>query len=217
MWPQVRAALVAIHLVIITALALPAPEGGLNRNAWKDPTVQGELQAWAETLNSWGIEVTPPELEEQLWRAANTYMTARGTVLSPVLPYCEYCGTDQGWRMFVAPHRHPTTLHIEIAENGEWRPVYIERDPTHDWRGRQLDSYRFRSVVFRLGWPGYEGEFDRLAHWVARQAATDFPGAERIRVRLVRSRTRSPEEVRSGVNPDSEVARSVELPIGAKP
>jgi hypothetical protein len=217
MWPQIRAALVALHVIVITLLALPAPEGGMDRNAWKNPTVQGELRAWTDSLNACGIDITQPELEDRLWHAANAYMNARGTVLGPLSPYCEYCGTDQSWRMFVAPHRYPTTLHIAIAEGGAWRPAYVERDPRYTWLARQLDSYRFRSVAFRLGWPGYEGEFDRLAHWVARRAANDFPDAGRVRVSLVKSRTRSPEEVRAGAATETEVVLSVELPPGARP
>ena len=33
-WPQIRAALVTLHLVAITLSALPSPEGGLNRATW---------------------------------------------------------------------------------------------------------------------------------------------------------------------------------------
>jgi len=216
MWPQIRAVLIAVHLIVITALALPAPDGGMDRNAWKNPTVQAELQSWTQSLNSCGIDITQPELEDRLWHTASAYMNARGTVLGPFLPYCEYCGTDQSWRMFVAPHRFPTTLHIDVAEGGTWRPVYVERDRRYTWLGRQLDSYRFRSVLFRLGWPGYEGEFDRFAHWVVRQAAKDFPEAGRVRVRLLKSRTRSPEKVRAGAAIETEVALSVELPLGVR-
>ena len=30
MWPHIRAALIALHLIIITLLALPSPEGGMD-------------------------------------------------------------------------------------------------------------------------------------------------------------------------------------------
>ena len=40
------AALVFLHIFAITLIALPAPGGGMNRRAWKEPTVRDELQAW---------------------------------------------------------------------------------------------------------------------------------------------------------------------------
>lgn len=217
MWPQIRAVLITLHIVAITLLAIPAPDGGLDRKAWNNPTVQAELKEWTENLNACGIDLSQQELEDQLWRGSHAYMEVRNEVLGPFLPYYIYCGTFQAWRMFVAPHRYPTALHIEIAEHGVWRPVYVERDPRHGWLGRQLDSHRFRSVVFRFGWPGYEGEFDRFAHWVAHRAAADFPEAQRVRIRLVKSRTRSPQEVRAGQAPETEVVQSIELPLRGEP
>ena len=59
-------------------------------------------------------------------------------MLRPFGRYYAYCGTGQSWRMFVAPHRHPTALHVDVRERGEWRPAYVERDPHHRWLGRVL-------------------------------------------------------------------------------
>ncbi|HZT79797.1 MAG TPA: hypothetical protein VFA26_06235 [Gemmataceae bacterium] len=211
MWfPHLRGLLVALHLLAVTLLALPAPEGGMDRATWKDPTVQDELAAWAGRLDGWGVHVTPPELEDRLWQFSADYMHARETVLRPFGPYYEYCGTYQSWRMFVAPHRYPTRLHIDVHEHGEWRPAYVERDAQHDWLGRQLDSYRFRSAIFRFGWHGYERDYGRFADWVAGHAARDFPDADRVRVRLAKYRTLSPEEVREGREPEVEFVQPVE-------
>jgi hypothetical protein len=212
MWPHVRAGLITAHLIAVTLMAVPAPDGGTDRSAWQDPTVQGELKAWADALGT-----TSPALEDRLWNLTQTYMTARGDVLAPFGWYYAYCGTTQSWRMFVAPHRFPTTLHIDVREGGTWRPVYVERDPRHRWLGRILDSYRFRSVIFRFGWPGYEGEFEAFARWVARRAAADFPDADAVRVRLWKAPTASPAEVRAGTVPAGEFTLSVELPLRSRP
>jgi hypothetical protein len=45
MWPHIRTVLVTLHLIAITLLALPAPEGGMDRQSWQNPTVQEELHA----------------------------------------------------------------------------------------------------------------------------------------------------------------------------
>ncbi|MCI0702625.1 MAG: hypothetical protein L0241_16195 [Planctomycetia bacterium] len=212
MWPHIRAVLITAHLVAVTLMSIPAPDGAFDRNAWKDPTVQSEFAAWAKTLDT-----TPEELEERVWNLSRSYMDTRNEVLAPFGRYYHYCGTGQSWRMFVAPHRHPSTLHIDIREGGNWRPVYIERAPQHRWLGRVLDSYRFRSVIFRFGWPAYEGEFEEFTRWIASRAAHDFPDAESVRVRLYKAPSPSPEEARTGITPAGEFTRSVELALGARP
>jgi len=212
MWPHIRAVLITAHLVAVTLMAIPAPEGALDRAAWKDPTVQNEFATWANNLDT-----TPEELEERLWNLTRSYMDRRGEVLAPFGRYYHYCGTTQGWRMFIAPHRHPTALHLDIRERGNWRPVYIERDSQHRWLGHVLDSYRFRSVIFRFGWPGYEGEFEEFARWIASRAKNDFPEADAVRVRLFKAPSLSPEEVRAGAPLVGEFVRSVELPLEARP
>jgi hypothetical protein len=202
---QLRGVFVAFHLLAVTLMALPAPEGGMNRASWKDPTVQGELAAWTERLNRLGLDLKADQLEETLWRTAVDYMRLRARVLSPFRLYYEWCGTGQSWRMFVAPHRYPTRLHIDLEEYGQWRPLYVERDADHNWLGAWLDHHRFRSVIFRLGWQEFAGDYRQFVNWVARRAARDFPEASRVRVYFIRYRTPTPEEVRKGQRPDEQI------------
>jgi hypothetical protein len=215
--PHVRGALVLLHLLVITLMALPAPGEGMVREAWKDPSVQSEFAAWTERCNRLGIHVTPEEFENRLWDVASIYMATRERVLTPFELYYELCGTLQSWRMFAGPHLYPGRLEIDVAELGVWHPVYMQRDPAHAWMAAKLDHYRVRPVLYRFSWyqyvAGYE-DFRRFASWIAVQARHDFPHAERVRVALVRARTPSPEEVRQGIHPeekrDPEVVRDLE-------
>src|SRR5438874_800880 len=65
--PHARGALVALHLLAITLMALPAPGEGMIREAWKDPSVQSEFAAWSDRCNRLGLHVTPEEFETRLW------------------------------------------------------------------------------------------------------------------------------------------------------
>jgi hypothetical protein len=201
---HMRGVLIALHLLAITLMAMPAPGSGMNRENWQDPTVQGEFHIWTERLNRSGIHVTQPELEDLAWRWAERYSDAREDVLLPFEPYYEYCGTCQSWRMFVAPHRYPTRLHIDVEDQGQWRPVYIERDRNHAWLGSRLDHFRFRSAIFRFGWQAYREDYEQFAHWVATQAFRDFSDATAVRVSLYRYRTPTPAEVREDRRPLGE-------------
>jgi hypothetical protein len=197
--PHARALFVALHLFAITAMALPSAGIGLNRRAWKDPTVQGEFTAWTERLNGWGMELTVPELEDFLWWFASGYEEVRDAVLTPFQPYFRHTGTWQSWKMFVAPHRYPARLEIEVDTGEGFGTVFVERSATATWMRSWLDHDRMRAAVFRYGWDHYRTSRDAFADWVYRRAQEDFDELRQVRVSFVKYRTPSPAEVRAGV------------------
>ncbi len=198
-WPHLRAGLVVVHLFVITFQALPSVGGGMSRQAWKTPTVQGEFRAWTERLQGLGLDISIQDLEDPLWEFAVGYERARDVILDPFMPYLRYCGTYQTWRMFVAPHRYPGRLHIEVDRGAGWEPLYVARSDEHGWRRQWLDHDRFRAAIFRYSWRHYAKGRRRFTDWVTRQVARDFPDARRVRVSFLRFRTPSPEDVRRGV------------------
>ncbi len=196
-WAHIRAVLVAFHVLAVVLMALPAPSGGMRRSAWKDPTVQAELTAWADRLGQ-----DHQVFEDRLWEVATAFMDLRHAVLAPFQPYYRYAGTTQSWRMFVAPHRYPARLHIDIDRGEGWEPVYVARHPEHDWLGHHLDHDRMRSAVFRYAWKHYRRMFRLFSDWLAIEAARDFPEASRIRVRYFKYKTLSPAEALAGAEPE---------------
>lgn len=202
-WPQARAFLVALHLVAITLMALPAPGGGMQRSAWADPTVQAEFDAWHARLVAAGAPVgTRAAFEDDLFEFAKAFMDKRNASLEPFVPYYRYFGTYQSWRMFVAPHTHPARMHVEIRVDEAWQPVYVERSGEHQWLGWKLDQDRFRSAVFRYSWKPYRKQYRQFVDWLAVQARRDFPDATQLRVRFYKVRSPSPEQVRTGTQPE---------------
>jgi hypothetical protein len=201
------AGFVLLHVVAVLVLALPSPGRGLQREAWKDPTVQQEFVTWSERLVSMGWGISPDELEEQAWNVATGWASVREGLTRPFWPYVRYVGVRQPWRMFVAPHRHPSRLHVEVRIEGQWVPVYVERSPEDDWQARRLDHDRFRAALFRYGWPGYGKPYRQLGEWLAARAAEDFPAATALRTRMYKFRTLTPEEVRRGALPEGKFER----------
>jgi hypothetical protein len=215
---HLRALLVALHLVAVTLMALPSAGEGLSRWAWQDPTVQEEFGDWVGRLNRWGVAVTREEFEDDLWAAASAYETVHGRLLAPFGRYYWWCGTFQSWRMFAGPHRYPSRLLIDVEEAGAWRPAYVQRDPAHAWLAARLDHYRMRPFLYRLSWYRYSDrfdDFDQLARWVAGQAARDYPGAGRVRVRFFKFHTPSPDEVKAGAPVAGEFVPEAVLDLGA--
>jgi hypothetical protein len=212
----VRAALIATHLIALVLLAVPDAKGvATDASAWRNPTVQAEFEGWARRLSAWGVAVDRDELQARAWAAAHAWNEGLGAVRDPLRPYEEIVGVRQRWRMFVAPHRHPAKLYVEIEREGTWHAVYFARSRDLRWRAGQLDHVRMRGVVFRYGWKQYASHYRALARWIAARAAEDFPSASRVRVSLYRYRTPSPQEARARALPPGELRDVLVLPLGA--
>ena len=153
-WPHLRAGFVAFHFAAMLLLAFPAPVGGLNRSAWSDPTVEAEMSGWAARFG-----MATKEFEDRLYAFALGYMSVRERVLRPFQRYADVTGTEQPWRMFIAPHRFPSKFRIETnlkpAPYGEWQLLFEERDPEHAWHASYFAQERVRSELFRMSWPEY--------------------------------------------------------------
>jgi hypothetical protein len=202
-WPHLRAIFVLFHITAVLVLAVPNMGGqALSRRAWQNPTVQDEFKAWAARLRGLGVDIDARALEDRLWPFARRWTKAHRWAKRPFTPYAKYAGVTQTWRMFVAPHRYPARLHIDVrASDGTWRPVQIARSRTYDWRGAQLNHDRVRATLFRYGWANFRRPYTKLTRWLAARAAVDFPAATHLRVRMYGFRTASPEEVRRGQLP----------------
>jgi len=219
--PHLRAAFVLFHLLAVILMAIPAPAGGMKKSAWKDPTVQSEFAAWTDRFNALGAGITQEEFETELWDFALGFMKVRTTVLKPFQPYYHWAGTWQTWRMFIAPHRFPARLHIDVLEQPEvgeraWRTVYVARSTEHDWLKTELDQERMRSAMFRYGWSSYKRAWSEFADWAAVRAAADFPDATMIRLRMWKQRTRTPEEVREAIEPPGKWVNQELRPLRGK-
>jgi hypothetical protein len=200
---------VVLHVVAITLMAAPAPSGGMARSAWKDPTVQAEFAAWTVRLNQLGIDVTAAQVEDQAWEVATAVMSKRRAMLAPFMPYYTYMGTWQSWRMFVAPHRFPSRLSIDIShsegrQTATWEPLYVARDRKLNWHADQLDHDRMRAAVFRYGWKSYRRAYREFGVWTARQVAQEQADIKWIRIRLYRFETASPDQVLTDQRPSGK-------------
>jgi hypothetical protein len=201
--PHIKGVLVLLHVLAISLMALPAPQGAMRRAAWKEATVQDEFSAWTERLYSVGYTTTPEELEEDLWDLGVRVTETRRRVLRPFQPYYRFLGTAQSWRMFVAPHRYPTRLHVELKRPGEeWETLSIFQDSEYRWKAEVFEQDRFRSCLFRYGWKNYGGARKLFNEWLAREAAEEFPDATHLRTRWYKYKTPTPEEARAGEEPE---------------
>lgn len=211
-WKQgLVGAFVAFHLVAISLAALPAPPGSFSRDDLLDEDVQASVIAWNSRLNNLGLNTTVDQLSDLLWQSGSRYMSLRQALLTPLAPYYDLCGTAQGWRMFVGAHRNPTRLRIEVHAAGKWQTVYQQGSREHNWMRTQLNHEHWRTVIFTIAVFGGKERQEQFASWAAREAMVDYPGADALRVRVYKSRSPTPAEVKQGRQPKEAFAWSVEV------
>ncbi len=210
LWPHLRAAFVAFHLLAISLDASPSPGAGMNRSAWSDPTVQGEFTRWARFLGT-----DRKTLEDALWAFAQQFVKARGAVMTPFNPWLEHTGTSQSWQMFVAPHRFPTRMQLQILpaanpadpaadlriRDADWQTVYEERSPDDTWQAARFDTERLRASIFRWGWPNYQSAWKNACRVFARDLVREArdagsPAPVAVRCRMFKQESPSPEAIR---------------------
>jgi hypothetical protein len=197
MWRHVRAAFVLFHLCAIFVAGMPSTDSALKRSAWKDPTVRGELDAWAARL---GFE--EPALEDRLYTFAVAWAAGRRQLERPFSPYLKLTATDQTWQMFVAPHMFPTRFEIAVDRgDGAWDTVFQERSPTATWNAELFGVERFRATIFRWGWGAYAVPYHTGCAALAARLFAEDTTTTKVRCRFWKARSPTPEEARDHVDP----------------
>ncbi|MCA9707358.1 MAG: hypothetical protein KDK70_16005 [Myxococcales bacterium] len=197
-WPHVRAVLVGLHVASLVVLSLPT-EGAVHaRHRWQTANARSDLRQWAERLSRWGWTTDEHQLERTLWDAGTAYLRIQEPLAAPFEWYARVSGSRQAWHMFASPQRHPAELHVDVEQDGRWRPIYRPHSDEHAWNRSQFEHNRFRKFLGRFARGFIPRDYDQTARWVATQAAREHPQAARIRVQLYRYDTLPPARVRAG-------------------
>jgi hypothetical protein len=210
-WRQIRALLVTFHLGVIVLAAVPAPDGGMDPAAWRDPGVQAEFAMWARWFG-----VTPARLESTLWSVAMRYMQTRGAIMRPLHPYLDVTGAWQPWRLFVAPHRFPARFELLAlragADPNAWRVLFRERSRTETWHSHFFGVERVRSAVFRYSWPSFARDAGNFCGWLADRVFDERPDVTAVRCRYGKQRSPTPDEARRGYEPEVTYVNDTTFP-----
>ncbi len=109
----------------------------------------------------------------------------------------ETVGLHQGWLMFKKVARNTSRYEIAIdTGDGTWRKIFVERSAKHRWNRRTFEHHRWREFANRCRDPKDSPEWRGLNRFVAERVFADFPDAQRVRVRVRRTRVPSAEKLR---------------------
>ena len=178
---HIRALLITAHLLAVGLAGFPAPKG-VKRSNFEEPLTKDALTPVLEVSQGLGYDGGYEAFADDLYVVSKGIEDARRGVLAPFGPYYKYAGTKQSWRMFGAVNQNPARVEFYLDRgDGQWQPLYIARDPEHDWRALQFDQERFRAFMNDYSWKRDNKSWVLFNTWVARQAAADFPEATRLK------------------------------------
>ena len=180
--------------------SLPLPEKIAVRSRWETDKTRREFAGWARTLSAFGTKVEAEDLDAVLWPVARVSGAAIRELRRPYDFFTRATGFFQSWRMFSSPNtRSVARLVVELdAGDGRWKKIHVSRSSRYRWRRWQLDHQRLRKLVARAVRHPERDEFPRLARWLARQAANDYPEAAAVRVTAEQAKLTTPEAWRAG-------------------
>jgi hypothetical protein len=144
-WPQIRAALIAFHIVAMLLVAFPAPApAGLNANL-DDPNLNVHLRPWARLFHS-----DTRSFAKRIFAIGKTWLDVRERVIGPFEKYLDTAGAIQSWHMFSAPNHMPPRFVLEgRRRGGDWQ--FVSGLPAGDWHRSFFTSERVRSLLNAIG------------------------------------------------------------------
>lgn len=177
-WPEVRAALLAFHVVAVALLAIPGA-GLRSTKGLRSRTLQADVADYAARLG-----MTPAELTGVIESvAAKALVVQRG--LAPFELYAQVTGAKQGWAMFASPQRHPSEVHVEgRGADGRWVFLYRPHDPEATFMGGFMRHNRVRKFTGRFARAARRSNYDGLAAHLARRACMEKEELAEVRVSL---------------------------------
>jgi hypothetical protein len=169
-WPAIRATLMAMHLLAVTAVACPAPVRSVPASSWKRPAVQEELQGWSDRLNALGFSTSAADVQAWAIAVQARWSAARRSVVWPFQKYLRAVGAAQGWYMFTGPDREPQRFILTFttsARPSPQQPAPAELVFELGYRLNHpelvlpdfLDDHRIRRALFQASWSKSDNTF----------------------------------------------------------
>lgn len=169
-WPAIRATLIAMHLLAVTAVACPAPIRSVPASSWKRPAVQEELQGWSDRLNALGFSTSAADVQAWSIAVQARWSAARRSVVWPFQKYLRAVGAAQGWYMFTGPDREPQRFILSFttsARPSPQQPAPAELVFELGYRLNHpelvlpdfLDDHRIRRALFQASWSKSDNTF----------------------------------------------------------
>lgn len=181
-WPEARAALVTLAIVVGLIDGCPTPPA--NPKAFLRPAERASLETWARRLGT-----TPEGLADGLARAGKILSAARWYALTPFRPLGNATVIRQRWRLFPSADPNPWRMEIEARRGPRdaWELVYRPYDREHAFLADEIEYRRLRGA-WDPSTHGARRGYGPFVTWVAGRVFARWPEYQEVRVRMERLR-----------------------------
>jgi hypothetical protein len=192
---QLRAVLVALHVVAVVSMSVPSPENISVASLTKRHA--REFRPWQDAFAKIGV---PPETTlDVVVRGGRVLETVEGGAERVFAPYERLLGVHQNWRMFAQSAPQGEIVEMLVYQGSTWRRVYAVTAPDARWHADIWEQGRVRGVMDVIGRQPENEAWGRVAQSAARRAAVDFPDATVFRMQVVPTRSPPPEALAGGL------------------
>lgn len=188
---DVRAALIAMALLVHVLVGLPAP-AHLNARRFDNPVAKEELARWSAIAQRVGVSLSPRDIVDGVVDVGTVVGRFKSAVLAPVQPVLRLTGTGQAWGLFTYPDTFPHRLVVEARTGGSWVVVYAGLDPDHTFL-RDILTYRRIRGVYDGNTRSPGDSWENFARWVSQEVFAHFPDATEVRVKFLRFHVTAPD------------------------
>lgn len=177
---HVRAVLIAVHLVLITGLAIEVPL--VSPKDLKKPAIAAWITRTSEKLNDAGLSMSREEFQDQVVIWGGGLRTVLLAIRKPGNVYAKYAGVKQSWQMFAGVPTHSAYFFIEIDHGEGFEPLYTARSHEAAWRKPFFDHGRIRTFINHFVRKKNGKGWKRLSRYVRTTVGEAFPDAKRVRM-----------------------------------
>ena len=186
-WARVRAALIALVLLVQGVSALP--NHPVSKANLARPEAVRAVAVADGVLGAVGLSPGRPALSRALRDGSRAMVDARGMLLRPFEPLFHYTGTHQQWGLFLLGTRECFGIHVDAQRrDGGWQRLYHALDPGPAPLEAVLRYRRLRGIYNPRAKNGPHGQYPGFVHALARRVFARAPGYLRLRVQMERLR-----------------------------
>jgi hypothetical protein len=191
-WKKLRAAVLSALIVWNVIGAYPTP-GDVTEEKLSQGVAKKELDRWVSRLRGFGFDTDAQRLGRFYAGLANSVNAVRNFVMSPVQPFMDLTGTQQGWRLFAMPNERPHVLRVTGERRGKRRVLYETWSPSRTFLAETLEFRRVRAL-YNPSSSGPPNTYDAFARRLSERAFELKPELDTVTVLLEQRHTTLPGE-----------------------
>jgi hypothetical protein len=189
---KLRAIILCVLIAFNVVGAYPTP-GNVTEEKLREGTAKSEVARWVKRLQAFGVDTDAEEVGRFYAGFAQGLNRVRDVLMSPVTPFMDLTGTQQGWRLFSLPNERPHVLRVVGERKGKRRVLYETWSDSKTLLAETLEFRRVRAL-YNPSSQGPPNTYDAFARRLSERVFELRPELDSVTVLLEQRHTTLPGE-----------------------